>query len=126
MRNPYVAVWAEDAAGDLVVLIGVWYSTRDAKYLRDLTDFTAVSTDVDVDQVAAVSGATRAAGQYRLAWDGHGLDGAALTGPHTLWVEAAREHGPHSVTNGPITLPATGPTTVAGNGELSDVAVTVA
>ena len=126
VRNPYVAVWAEDAAGDLVALIGVWYSTRDAKYLRDLTDFTAASTDVDVDQVAAVSGATRAAGQYRLAWDGHGLDGAALTGPHTLWVEAAREHGPHSVTNGPITLPATGPTTVAGNGELSDVAVTVA
>ena len=125
VRNPYVAVWVEDDGGDLVALIGVWYSTRDAKYLRELTEFTAAATDLGADQVDAVSGATRTAGRYQLQWDGRGLDGTAVAGPHTLWVEAAREHGPHSVTSGSLTLPATGPTTIAGNGELSEVAVTV-
>lgn len=126
VRNPYVAVWVEDTNGELVGLIGAWYSTRDAKYLRDLTDFTAASTAVSAAALGAVTGATRSAGQYQLQWNGRGLDGAALTGPHTLWVEAAREHGPHSVTSGSITLATAGVTTITGNGELSDVVVTIA
>lgn len=124
VRNPYIAVWVEDAHGELAALIGVWYSTRNAKYLRELTDFTAVSGSLGADELDAVSGATRSAGRYQLHWDGRGLDGTALAGSHTLWVEAAREHGPHSVTNGPLSLDAVSPTTIAGNGELSDIAVT--
>ena len=126
VRNPYIAVWVEDADGELVALVGAWYSTRDAKYLRELTDFTAATTTLGSDQIEAVSGATRAAGQYQLHWDGRSLDGAALTGTYALWVEAAREHGPHSVTSGPITLDPANPTTIAGDGELSEIAVTVA
>lgn len=126
VRNPFVAVWVDDGAGELAALLGVWYSTRDAKYLRELTEFTAASTDVGSAVLDAVSGATRSAGAYELRWDGTGLDGSALTGPCTLWIEAAREHGPHSVTSGPVTLGSAGAATIPGNGEISDAHVTVA
>ena len=115
-----------DSNGELAAVIGVWYSTRDAKYLRELTEFTATATTVSTTELAAVSGATRAAGQYQLQWEGRGLDGSTLTGSYTMWVEAAREHGPHSLTSGTLDLSAASPSTLPGDGELSDVEVTVA
>jgi hypothetical protein len=125
VRNPYIAAWVEDQSSTMVGLISVWYEARESKYLRELTQFSAASGDVTSTAVDAVSGATRPAGQYRLQWDGKGLDGAVLTGSHTLWIEAAREHGPHSVMSGPVVLGQAGSTTVAGGGELSDAVVTI-
>ena len=126
VRNPYIAAWIEDDAKTLVGVVSLWYSTREAKYLRELTEFTAISTELTTDEVDGVTGATRQAGSYDLSWDGTGLDGSALTGTYTLWVEAAREHGPHSVTSGPITLGQAGSATLTGDGELSDIVVTAA
>ena len=110
----------------MVGVVSVWYSTRDAKYLRELTEFTAASTSTADTSIDAVSGATRVAGRYTVAWDGVGLDGTALTGAHTMWIEAAREHGPHSVTSGPIVLGEAGSATIPASGELSAATVTVA
>ena len=126
MRNPYVAVWVEDGSGQMVALLGVWYSARDVRYLSELTEFASAADNVTSDQLDAVSGATRSAGEYQLQWDGKGLDGSTLSGDHTMWIEAAREHGPHSVTSGTVTLGNPGSTTITGNGELSDAAVTIA
>ena len=126
VRNPYIAAWIEDDTSTMVGLISVRYLARKAKYLRELTQFSAAATDLGTDQIDAVSGGTRLPGEYHLSWDGRGLDGTVLIGKHTLWIEAAREHGPHSVTNGPVTLGQAGSTTIAGNGELSDAVVTVA
>src|SRR5206468_3894354 len=83
------------------------------------TEFAAVAGNVTSTQADAVSGATRAAGAYNLQWDGKGLDGKPLAGDHTLWIEAAREHGPHSVMSGPIVLGQPATTTIKGMGELS-------
>jgi hypothetical protein len=125
VRNPYVAAWVEDGSSTMVGLISVWYSTRDARYLRELTEFTAAAGDASAAQVDAVSGATRTPGAATLQWDGVGLDGSPLVGDHTVWIEAAREHGPHSVISGPVTFGRSGTTTIAGSGELSDATVTI-
>jgi hypothetical protein len=125
VRNPYIAAWVEDGSSTMVGLISVWYSTRDARYLRELTEFTAAAADASAAQVDAVSGATRAPGAATLQWDGVGLDGSPVVGDHTLWIEAAREHGPHSVMSGPVTFGRAATTTVTGSGELSDATVTV-
>ncbi len=126
VRNPYVAVWVEDGSGQMVALLGVWYSARDVRYLSELTEFASAADNVTSDQLDAVSGATRSAGEYQVQWDGTGLDGTPLTGDHAVWIEAAREHGPHSVTSGTVTLGKPGSTTITGDGELSDAAVTIA
>ncbi len=126
VRNPYIAVWVEDDTSTMVGIVSVWYSTHDARYLRELTEFTAASTATDANAIDAVSGATRVAGQYTVTWDGTGFDGAPLTGNHTMWIEAAREHGPHSVTSGQVVLGQAGATTIPANGELSTATVTVA
>jgi FAD:protein FMN transferase len=93
--------------------------------VRELTEFTASASQLESSDVDAVSGPTRQAGDYTLQWDGKGLDGAKLSGPFTLWVEAAREHGPHSVVSGPVALGQPGTITIPGSGELSDVVMTV-
>jgi hypothetical protein len=47
-----------------------------------------------------MSGATRVAGDYTVAWDGTGLDGELVPqGDYVLFVEAAREHGPYEITS---------------------------
>lgn len=125
-RNPYIAAWVEDADGEMVALLSVWYLEREGKYLRELTGYSAAARSVTAAQLDAVTGATRAAGEYRVQWDGTALDGSALSGTCTLWVEASREHGPHSVTSGPIEVGAAGTTTIPSDGELSEVTVTVA
>jgi hypothetical protein len=125
-RNPYIASWIEDDKSAMVALVSVWYLAREAKYLRELPSFAAFEGDIAQDQLDAVSGATRSAGKYQLQWDGKGLDGSALAGTYTLWIEAAREHGPHSVMNGKLVLGRAGSTTITGSGELSDAVVTVA
>jgi len=125
VRNPYIAVWVEDASSTVVGVVSVWYSSRDSKYLRELTEYTAATTSVPSGEIDAVSGATRSAGDYHVQWDGIGLDGTALSGQYTMWIEAAREHGPHSVTSGPVTLGTPGTATIPANGELSAATVTV-
>lgn len=125
IRNPYVAAWVEDANGTMVALVFVWYSSRESKYLRELTGFATAARGLTSAELDAVSGATRTAGVYALRWDGKGFDGTVLTGRHTLWIEAAREHGPHSATSGPVDLGRPGTATLTADGELSAVTVTV-
>ncbi len=125
IRNPYIAAWVEDASGTMVALVFVWYSSRESKYLRELTGFAAAARGLTSAELDAVSGATRTAGTYALRWDGKGFDGTVLTGRHTLWIEAAREHGPHSATTGPVDLGRPGTATLPADGELSAVTVTV-
>ncbi|MEO8693189.1 MAG: DUF2271 domain-containing protein [Acidimicrobiales bacterium] len=126
VNNPFIAAWVEDAASSLVGLIGVVYLARESKYLRELTEWAAASAKVTTSQLDAVSGATRSAGAYSFQWNGKGLDGKTLQGPHTLWIEAAREHGPHSVTHGPVTLGTPGKGTIPGSGELSSATMSIA
>ena len=125
VHNPYIAVWVEDADGNLVQTISLWYeqSGKGTKYLHELHSWFAASGGTD----STTSGATRSAGTYSVAWDGTDLDGNVVpAGNYTLFVEAAREHGPYEITSSPITVSDRGFTVaLADNGELSNVTATL-
>jgi hypothetical protein len=104
IHNPYVAVWAEDTEGNLVDTISLWYeqSSKGARWLDDLRSWYEVAGS-DISTVS--SGATRAAGDYSVVWDGTDVDGNPVAqGDYVLYVEAAREHGPYEITSAAITV----------------------
>ena len=111
--NPYIAVWIEDADGNLVDTVSLWYQTegRGRRWLRTLREWSATTEQV-VD--ATSSGATRPAGTYTVAWDGNDAAGQPIAaGTYTLFVEAAREDGPYEPSS----------TIVDFNGTVFDVAL---
>jgi len=103
VNNPYIAVWVEDPAGDLVDTISLWYEAgKGTRWLPDLRRWYAAS---DGGNDATTSGATRVAGSYTVAWDGTDLDGRPVAaGDYVLHIEAAREHGPYELVTGELTL----------------------
>lgn len=102
-RNPYIAVWVEDADGNLVDTISLWYKQgKGDKWLDDLRSWYAAS---DAGADVSMSGATRVAGSYTVAWDGTDLDGNPVArGDYTLYIESAREDGPHELTSASFTV----------------------
>lgn len=129
-RNPYIAVWVEDASGGLVQTLSLWFRRDQARYLNQLKRwYDAQSTLLNnggTDNLDAMSGATRAAGSYQVVWDGTDVDGNVVPkGNYVLCIEAARERGPYEVATGPITIGTDGfTTTLADSGELSAMVVT--
>ena len=125
-KRPYVAVWVEDADGNLVDTISLWYEQggKGAKYLSDLSQWYQASGASDT----TMSGATRVAGDYTVAWDGTDADGNLVAaGDYTLYIESAREHGPTSLTSGTITISDEGfSITLEDDGELSGVSAVLA
>ncbi len=130
--NPYIAVWVENPMGELVQTIALWYSAREAKYLRGLGRwYVAELIHLDgggSDNVETISGATRTAGAYSVVWDGTDAEGNIVAqGDYVVCVESAREHGPRSLSTGAITVGASGfSTTLPDDGELSAVTVNLA
>jgi hypothetical protein len=127
VHNPYIAVWIEDAAGEMINTISLWMKADEAKYLRELTRFndnesTYVDAGGDID---AVTSATRQAGAYSLVWDGTGIDGAPVAqGDYFICIEAAREHGPYELIREAFTLGAEAFTqALADNGELGAASI---
>lgn len=110
-RRPYVAIWVEDTDGFPVrtVLLWVLQSPKGARWIPDLrrwrrSDDTRRLAD-DKDLVTTTSGATRNPGKYSVVWDGKDDAGVAVKpGKYTLYVEAAREHGPYSLVKHEFTL----------------------
>ncbi len=122
VRNPYIAVWVEDAAGALVKTIALWHlQNGQDRWLNELYKWYEASGGVDAN-----SSATRAAGSYTLNWDLTDADGAAAPqGEYTLWVEATREHGPYSLASGGFTLNGSAVTAALDdNSELSAIRLT--
>jgi thiamine biosynthesis lipoprotein len=93
VKRPYLAVWVEDAKGNVVRTVTVW--GKQEKYLREMTAWwQAVGGDPKL--VRSVTRATREAGKYTITWDGLDDKGAAVPkGVYTLVVEINREHGRH-------------------------------
>ena len=93
MCNPYVAVWIENAVGELVKTVALWHEDRGGqdRWLSEMKAFSALGAA----DAQTVSSATRQPGTYTVQWDGTTLQGSrAPTGKYQLFVEAAREHGP--------------------------------
>lgn len=117
VRNPYVAVWVEDAAGELVATVALWFlqESKGTRWLSDLRRWYSV--DGSQDTIEAVSSATRTPGDHQVVWDGSTIDGTqAPQGDAHICIEAAREHGPYSLIREAVTL-GTEPVTV----DLADV-----
>ncbi len=122
--NPYVAVWVEDTAGNLVDTIGLWF-LQEAKGTRWLNDLRRWYQASDQATDTTMSGATRPPGTYSVVWNGTDLSGNPVAqGDYVVYIEAAREHGPYSITSTPITL---GPTPftarLSDNVEITDASV---
>lgn len=118
-KRPYVAVWVEDSDGNLIDTISLWFDQgrEGTKWLSDLTQWHQAS---DADDTT-MSGATRVAGDYTVAWDGTDSDGNPVTsGEYVLNIESAREKGPTSFTSGTIVITDAGFTIdLDDDGELS-------
>lgn len=107
---PYVAVWIEDDAGELVETIELWYQLdkKGPRWLPDLKRwfrkeeaFVALG---NADETDIISTATRLPGAYSIVWDGI-VNGEALpAGAYYICIEAARERGPYSLIRQPRTL----------------------
>jgi thiamine biosynthesis lipoprotein ApbE len=109
IRRPYVAVWVEDANSKRVRTVAVWGNAP--KYMPDLSEWWKVASQ-DQQWAMSVTKATRAAGQYKLTWDGTDDQGKSLpTGTYTVFLEVNRQHGTHATQSGQVVcnrLPAQG------------------
>ena len=99
-RRPYVAVWIEDKDKYPVRTIALWF--KNPRWLHELTswyrDDQLRNLSEGTDISGTVSSATRAPGSYTLRWNGKDNAGKLVkAGRYTVVIEAAREHGGHSV-----------------------------
>lgn len=99
-RRPYVAVWIEDKDKFPVRTIALWF--KNPRWLHELTtwyrDDQVRNLSEGTDISGTVSSPTRPPGSYNLRWDGKDNEGKLVkAGSYTVVVEAAREHGGHSV-----------------------------
>jgi len=103
MRNPYVAVWMENSAGQLVKTVALWHEDHGGqdRWLSEMKAFSALGAA----DAQTVSSATRQPGTYSVQWDGSTLQGARATAAtYQLFIEAAREHGPYELLQQEVSL----------------------
>jgi len=99
-RNPYVAVWVENADGKRVRTVAVW--GNNPRFVPDLSEWWKVAKQ-DAAWAATVTRATRMAGHYRIDWDGLDDKNAPLPpGTYTIYLEVNREFGDHRIQSGQI------------------------
>ncbi len=122
-ERPYVAVWIENAQGQYVTTLAEWGNNQ--KYLRNLSSWMRSVQGV-MNQIMGITRATRAAGNYLLAWDGKDQTGAALpAGTYKVFVEFAYEHNGHSVSSAAIACTGDAATaTIRGTQHFADIPIT--
>jgi FAD:protein FMN transferase len=99
-KRHFVGAWVEDMAGRRLRILALWAKRKDLKYVRDLNHFwkyawILAGQEDSSRAVKAYSRATRAAGAYRLLWDGRDDAGDAVAkGRYRICIDINREHGP--------------------------------
>ncbi len=101
VRNPYIAVWIEDSDGALVKTVSLWHlQNGQDRWLSELSQWYQAAQGVETN-----SSATRAPGTYTVVWDLTDSSGAAVKkGTYTVYIEALREHGSHSLVSGELAV----------------------
>lgn len=126
---PYVAVWLEDAAGELVHTVALWYQQgrKGSRWLDHLSRwYTAEAEASNANSSSTISSATRAPGSYAVVWDGGLNDGAAPAADYFVCIESAREEGPYSLIREAFRLEGSLPESpLADAGELSGASVRI-
>lgn len=130
-KNPYIAVWIENAAGEMVQTVSLWLqSGKGQKWWRELTRWYGLesrrATTGGKATADTITGATRTPGDYTVAWNGTDYSGARVgQGRYFLCIEAAREHGPYELIREELTLGAEPfDKALTPKGELTAVSVT--
>ncbi len=126
-ERPYIAVWVEDPAGNLVHTVSLWYqqARRGERWLDHLLRWYPTDAS-NATPATTISSATREAGAYAVAWDGTVDDVAIPSGDYVLCIESAREDGPYSLICEPLRLAgALEPTELPSDGELSAASVRI-
>lgn len=129
-ERPYVAVWLEDTAGELVETVALWYEQgrRGERWLDHLTrwyDSADQANDAD-SGATTISSATREPGSYTVAWDGLVAGTPVVAGDYVVCIEAAREDGPHSLICEPVSLTGSlASTPLPDDSELSAVSIRI-
>lgn len=129
-HRPYVAIWVEREDRSVAANLAVWYQGKDGKdaksgksepgttWLSDLRQWWRRSGRDQTLPIDGVSGATRPAGQYQLAFSSNKAPFAGLAaGSYKLVVEVAREVGGHELVSVPFVWPPTAPQHLAAKGE---------
>ena len=81
-------------------------SQRGQRWLNDLVHWYSIG---GVEASGAATGATRAAGDYALSWNGTDLEGNPVPeGEYAIYIEGAREKGPYELVSGTFTVSADG------------------
>lgn len=120
-RRPYVAVWAEDAHGNVVRNIAVWAGRP--RWLRELHTWYNANGG---NEMSSITRATRPPGRYRLEWDGLNDNHQPVApGTYTICVESNREHGNYAKESGPIACgtPKAAQTALKGTSEFEAVEI---
>ena len=131
-KNPFQAVWIEDANGLLVRTVGLALQTgRGQRWWPELRRWWRASEDVlaqdSMAYVQTVASPTREPGVNEFIWDGKDESGNAVPlGTYKLSIEAAREHGPYDLLeydlvldNAPMTA------NLEPSGDLQEVSVAI-
>lgn len=92
-RNPYMAVWIEDADGNFVKTLALYHRAHGDNWLKTLSAWYAASGGTDTTTSGTVP-----AGSFTAVWDGSTAAGArAAQGSYYVCVESVVEHGSESL-----------------------------
>ena len=132
VEPPYVAVWVENAQGELLHTIALFFeqTRRGGRWLDHLDNWYA--GDVErinaggADTARTISSATRPPGDYAVMWDGFAQGVQLPQGDYFIAIEAAREDGPYSLIREPFQLTgALAQTQLPDDSELSGATVRI-
>ena len=131
VHRPYVAVWIEDDKGKMVRTLAVWVqqTQKGSKWYPDLKRWYRGAMDLmdssKVDLLKTVSSATKAAGSYKLVWDGKDDKKSLVNqGKYYVCIEAAREHGTYQLIRQAVSVGSkTFTQDVKGNVEISGASI---
>jgi hypothetical protein len=130
-HRPYVAAWIERPDQSVAANLAVWYDMKKKdkegeKWLKDLRQWWRRSGRDQQMPVDGMSGATRPAGEQKLAFSsGKGPLANLAPGEYILMVEAAREAGGHDLVKVPFQWPPKAAQNGKGQGQVELGAVSL-
>ena len=99
-RNPYMAVWIEDADGNFVKTLALYHKPNGDNWLNSLSSWYSSSGGADTTTSGTVP-----AGSFTATWDGStAAGGRAEQGDYYVCVESMVEHGSESLVRQKVTF----------------------
>ncbi|HBX82768.1 MAG: DUF2271 domain-containing protein [Propionibacteriaceae bacterium] len=119
-KNPYMAVWIEDANGSFVKTVALYHKANGDNWLNTLTRWYSVSGGTNTTTSGTVP-----AGSFTASWDGSTASGArAVQGNYYVCVESVVEHGSESLVRQQVAFATTAAkTTLTAAGEITAASV---